>query len=81
MILKITLPVVVFFFFSVEEFQDVKNAITSSVLGVKKEVCVSQDIEDEGRFSPFSSLDFIYFGTSILFHFRFAMLFFILVLL
>ncbi|XP_051772307.1 E3 SUMO-protein ligase ZNF451 isoform X1 [Ctenopharyngodon idella] len=35
---------------NVEEFQDVKNAITSSVLGVKKEVCVSQDIEDEDTF-------------------------------
>lgn len=64
-------------FLSVEEFQDVKNAITSSALGVKKEVCVSQDIEDEGRLSPFSSwILFIYFGTSIIFHFIFVMLFF-----
>lgn len=32
------------------EFQDVKNAVTSSALDVKKEVFVSQDFEDENTF-------------------------------
>ncbi|XDV50929.1 hypothetical protein PO909_019902 [Leuciscus waleckii] len=35
---------------NVEEFEDVKNAVTSSALDVKKEVLVSQDFEDEDTF-------------------------------